>query len=191
MNKIIALIDDLIAIEETRDREFKAAAIAAHKCNAAVGESRMLFHLKILKELAEKEIADRATKDHVGSLTPEQFVHGHVYPFERGPCGCPTGEKGVIGVAGIGGGGGTWSPPDRNGDVWSKNMKLACAKVAGEFAGHIVPENLSFSWSRSGELSKINETFLCSHSFLENPTEAETENKDFLERQFRHIAGSG
>jgi hypothetical protein len=55
MDKIIALVNDLIEMEKARDAEHKALAIAAGKASKAVGESAILFHLKGLKELCEAE----------------------------------------------------------------------------------------------------------------------------------------
>jgi hypothetical protein len=55
MDKIIALVNDLIEMEKVRDAEHKALAIAAGKASKAVGESAILFHLKGLKELCEAE----------------------------------------------------------------------------------------------------------------------------------------
>lgn len=55
MEQILSLIDDLIEMEKARDAEYKAMAIKAHKASQSMGESGLLFHLKALRELAEKE----------------------------------------------------------------------------------------------------------------------------------------
>jgi len=55
MDKIIALVDDLIAIETERDAEWKKLMVLLHKSNSAVGDSAMLQHLRSLKELCVTE----------------------------------------------------------------------------------------------------------------------------------------
>jgi len=71
MKKSLALIDDLIAIEEQRDRAHKITALKTGKGNQSLGESQMLFHLKELKKLVEEEsknmvvIPEGATEIHL------------------------------------------------------------------------------------------------------------------------------
>jgi hypothetical protein len=55
MKKSLALLDELIYIEEANDKRFRANAMAAGKSRFSLGESQMLFHLKQLKGLMEEE----------------------------------------------------------------------------------------------------------------------------------------
>jgi hypothetical protein len=51
MDRIIDLVNDLIALEQERDKEWKKLMIALHRGEEAVGDSAMLTHLRSLKEL--------------------------------------------------------------------------------------------------------------------------------------------
>lgn len=55
MKQALDLIDQLIEIEQQREREFKSWCLANHKANQTDGESKMLYHLKVLKELVKEE----------------------------------------------------------------------------------------------------------------------------------------
>lgn len=55
MENSLAMIDDLIRLEEVHDKLFKELALRANKASLSVGESAMKKHLETLKELVQKE----------------------------------------------------------------------------------------------------------------------------------------
>ena len=55
MKDALNLLNDIILMEQERDDLFKKWAIENHKGSLALGESKILFHLKALKELIEKK----------------------------------------------------------------------------------------------------------------------------------------
>jgi hypothetical protein len=48
------LLNQIIEMEEVRDKEWKAIQIALHKGSRTSGCSKMLFHLRALKELLDE-----------------------------------------------------------------------------------------------------------------------------------------
>lgn len=67
MLKSLALIEQLISMEEFRDKEWKALMISVGKGKQAVGDSAMFTHLKSLRELIKLEAG---ITDPVLSLEP-------------------------------------------------------------------------------------------------------------------------
>lgn len=55
MDKIIALVDDLILLEAERDKEWKNLMHSLHRSSNAGGDSLMLHLLRSLKELCVEE----------------------------------------------------------------------------------------------------------------------------------------
>jgi hypothetical protein len=55
MRQSIQLLDEIIQMEQARDAAYKKAMRDANKLLKSDGESQMLFHLKALKELLDKE----------------------------------------------------------------------------------------------------------------------------------------
>jgi hypothetical protein len=54
LSNILNLLDQIIEQVAHEDGQSKKTAIAEHRGSQAVGESWMLFHLKILREIIEK-----------------------------------------------------------------------------------------------------------------------------------------
>ena len=54
MRESVRLLDDIIEAAEVHDLEFKKVNLKK-KASLTVGESWMIFHLKLLKELIQKE----------------------------------------------------------------------------------------------------------------------------------------
>lgn len=54
-DKVINLLDQIIERAVEDDARHKSAALAANKASQSIGESWMLFHLKVLKELISNE----------------------------------------------------------------------------------------------------------------------------------------
>ena len=55
MNKSIKLLDQIIEKANIEDAEHKKLMLRKHRASLAVGESWMIFHLKLLKELILEE----------------------------------------------------------------------------------------------------------------------------------------
>jgi hypothetical protein len=51
---ILNLLNQIIEKAKTEDEEHKKRALSAHRGSQATGESWMVFHLKVLRELIEK-----------------------------------------------------------------------------------------------------------------------------------------
>ena len=55
MKDSLKLLNQIIEKAEIEDLEYKREMLEKHKASKSIGESWMLFHLKQLKELVEKE----------------------------------------------------------------------------------------------------------------------------------------
>ena len=55
MKDSLKLLNQIIEKAEIEDLEYKRKMIEKHKASKSIGESWMLFHLKQLKELVERE----------------------------------------------------------------------------------------------------------------------------------------
>ena len=55
MKRSINLLNQIIEKAEAEDLEYKQKMIKNHKASKSIGESWMIFHLKQLKEVIEKE----------------------------------------------------------------------------------------------------------------------------------------
>jgi hypothetical protein len=82
MERSIELINQLIALEEERDRQHKIWAIKNHKASQSVGESAMLFHLKSLKELVELEFKEKPKHIEIEIVDSSKFIS---QPFQTFP----------------------------------------------------------------------------------------------------------
>lgn len=77
MDKILLLIDDIIAIETERDKEWKNVMISLRRAESAVGDSAVLTHLRSLKELCvaeDKRLSSVIDQNRERPWTPNEFT---------------------------------------------------------------------------------------------------------------------
>ena len=58
MNKSLEFLAQIIEIEEKKDKQFKVQSIKSNDLKNAVGESYLIFQLKTLRDLINKEMVD-------------------------------------------------------------------------------------------------------------------------------------
>lgn len=70
MKKSLSFIDQIIEVEQARDKEYIKLCHLAHKSTKTLGESIIIKHLRDLKELIEKEHKEFAKNVHVRFQKP-------------------------------------------------------------------------------------------------------------------------